>query len=68
VTDELLKTLVLGAPNVAVALAALWWTSRLIGRMVNAQEKLVTQLLELCARNEELAGHSPTLPSPKSLT
>jgi hypothetical protein len=52
--DELLKTIILSAPNVAVAIAALYWASRLIERMVVAQEKLIDHLLDLCSRNEEL--------------
>lgn len=53
--DEILKTVILNAPNVAVAIAALWWASKLIERMVAAQEKLVDQLLEMCQRNANLS-------------
>ena len=52
--DELLRSIVLGAPNLGVALIALYFAGRLIERMVAAQEKLVEELLDLCRQNEEL--------------
>lgn len=63
--DEILKQVILGAPNVAVAIAALWWASRLIERQVTAQEKLVDQLLEMCKRNEALSEKASTQESGK---
>jgi len=56
--DEILKTVILGAPNVLVAVVALFWASRLIERMVAAQEKLVDQLLDMCKRNELLSAQN----------
>jgi len=52
--DELLKQIILGAPNLAVGVGALWWASRLIERMIASQEKLVDQLMSMCAENTEL--------------
>jgi hypothetical protein len=65
--DEIIKTIILGAPNVAVAVAALYWASRLIERMVAAQEKLADQLLDLCSKNEELVEtlRDTKLPAPQ---
>lgn len=66
--DELLKTIILGAPNVAVAIAALWWASRVIERMVAAQERLIDQLIDLCRKNEELVGTLRDNPPPSPTT
>lgn len=52
--DDVVKTIILGAPNVAVAIGALYWASKLIERMVAAQETLVNQLLAMCAENGKL--------------
>lgn len=53
--DEILKTVVLGAPNVAVAIMALWWATRLIERMVAAQERLIDALMKKCAEVSALS-------------
>lgn len=46
--DELIKTVILGAPNLAVAIMALWWARAIIERMLTRQETLIDQLLEKC--------------------
>lgn len=57
--DELVKQIILGAPNVAVALAALWWASQRIDKMIDAQAKLIDALLEMCAENIRLSKELP---------
>jgi len=60
--DELIKVLITGAPNFLVAIAVIVWASRLIEKMVDAQQRLIDQLIlkcdqvyELEARLEEIA-------------
>jgi len=38
--DELLTTLVTGAPNLIVAVAGLWWLSRLVYRLMDRIDDL----------------------------
>jgi len=71
--DDLLKSIILGAPNFGVALVVIIWASRLIERMVDAQEKLVTTLIATCAAQAELQSRLTILeakfpkPSPAPL-
>jgi len=64
--DELLKTVILGAPNVAVALAALYWASKMLERQQAANERLIDRLIEMVDKNEKLQerlaneGHGET--------
>jgi len=52
--DELLKQVIVGAPNVAVALGALWWAGRMLERQQTATERLVDRLIAMVDRNEQL--------------
>lgn len=52
--DELIKTIVLGAPNTAVAILALIWASRVIDRQIDATGRLVDRLIETLAENDRL--------------
>lgn len=49
-TETLLETIILQAPNVTVALAALWWAGRTIDKLVVANEAQQTILLEMIDR------------------
>lgn len=62
--DELLKTLVTGAPNFVVAIAVIVWASRLIEKMVDAQLRLVDELIKKCAETDRLG--TETKPEPTS--
>lgn len=44
--DELIKQVVLGAPNLAVALAILYWQSRRLDRMIDLYEKVMLAFLQ----------------------
>jgi hypothetical protein len=61
--DELLKTIILGAPNVAVAVAALYWASQRIDKMIDQQSKLIDALLVMCAENKALSAELGKLPN-----
>ncbi len=50
--DELVRTMILNAPNVAVALAALYWLSKRMDRMFDMMERLV----EKCYDAADLAA------------
>jgi len=52
--DEVLKQVILGAPNLAVAILALVWASKVIDRQIDATGRLVDKLIEVLAENEEL--------------
>lgn len=52
--DELLKQIILGAPNTAVAILALVWASRVIDRQIEATGRLVDRLIETLAENDKL--------------
>jgi len=52
--DELLKTLIQGAPNVAVALGALFWAGRMLERQQAATERLIDRLMQMLDKNEKL--------------
>lgn len=52
--DELIKTIILGAPNTAVAIVALIWASRTIDRQIEATGRLVDRLIETLAENDRL--------------
>lgn len=43
--DELLKTLILGAPNLMVAIYVLWRQEKRIEALLEAQSKLLERLL-----------------------
>jgi len=45
--DELLKTLITGAPNLFVAIWVIWYDKRLIDRFLAQQDKLIDRLLVL---------------------
>lgn len=49
-TETLLETVVLQAPNVTVALAALWWASQTIGQLIEANERQQDMLLTMLDR------------------
>lgn len=46
IEGELLSTVLLQFPNVAVSLLALWYASRLIERLIGTIERLVDRLLD----------------------
>jgi len=50
--DDLLKTLITGAPNLVGAIAVIIWPSRLIEKMVDAQQRLVDMLIAKCADDD----------------
>jgi len=52
--DELAKTVILGAPNLVVALWTLFWCFRAIERKQEAYERLTDRLLEVVAQREQL--------------
>jgi len=52
--DELLKTIILGAPNTAVAIGMLFWASKVIDRQIEATGRLVDRLIEVLAENDRL--------------
>lgn len=55
---DLIKNL----PNLTVALAALWWSSRTIDKMLQHQQHLIDKLLEIARTqaliSEKLNGYS----------
>lgn len=53
--EELIFGLIEQLPNLAVALAALWWCSRIISQMLDHQRTLIDRLLDMARRNEVLA-------------
>ena len=52
--DELIKTMILGAPNLSVAIFALYWSAQRIDKMIEAQTKLIDALLLMCAENHDI--------------
>lgn len=52
--EQILGELLPQLPNLAVALAALYWTATRIDKMIDAQQTLVQQLLQLCAQHQQL--------------
>jgi len=64
--DEFAKTIVLGAPNLAVALWALFWAFRSIEKKDAAMQKLTDQLLLVITERErlraQLNGNAPDSP------
>jgi hypothetical protein len=52
--DEVLKQVILGAPNVAIAILALVWASKVIDRQIDATGKLVDKLIDVLAENDRL--------------
>lgn len=52
--DELVKTLILGAPNVAVAILMLYWATKMVERQIAATERLIDRLIEMVDRNAKL--------------
>jgi len=54
--DELLKQVILGAPNVAVALITLYWCFRALDRKDEQTQKLIDKLIDLCAHIENGAA------------
>lgn len=59
--EELLKSFITGFPNLAVGIVALYWSARLIERMVTNQEKLTDKLLEMVAKCETLSNELATV-------
>lgn len=53
-TDELIKTIILGAPNLAVALFTLYWAFRAIERKDAALERRTDELLTALIQIKEL--------------
>lgn len=62
-TDKLLETIILGAPNLAVALFTLYWCFRAIERKDQALERrtdeLLTALIQLKELKTQLNGNAP---------
>lgn len=54
--DEFIRELVLGAPNLAVAIAALVWCARRINVCLDDQRDAMKALLELLDANDRLAA------------
>jgi hypothetical protein len=52
--EEVIKQVILGAPNLAVAILALVWSSKVIDRQIEATGRLVDKLIETLAENEDL--------------
>jgi len=52
--DELLKTVILGAPNVAVAVAMLYWATKMVERSQAFTERLIDRLMQMIDKNEQL--------------
>jgi len=52
--DELLKTVILGAPNVAVAILMLYWATKMVERQIAATERLIDRLIQMVDKNEQL--------------
>lgn len=52
--DEILKQVILGAPNVAIAILALVWASKVIDRQIDATGRLVDRLMDVLAENDRL--------------
>jgi len=52
--DELAKTIILGAPNVAVAIVMLYWATRMVERQIAATERLIDRLMQMIDKNEKL--------------
>lgn len=52
--DEVLKQVILGAPNVAVAILALLWAGRVIEKQLEATARLVDRLMDVLAENDKL--------------
>lgn len=60
--DELLKTIILGAPNVAVAIVMLYWATKMVERSMAFTERLIDRLMAMIDKNEELQeqlAHQP---------
>lgn len=51
--DELLQSLVAGAPNLAVALVVLYWQHRQIKELVCFQRRIIEHLLSLPADDQK---------------
>jgi hypothetical protein len=53
--DELIKTIILGAPNLAVALYVLYRQQKTIDALLEAQTKLIDRLLSYVDRDKQNA-------------
>ena len=58
--EAAITSLISGAPNLAVALLALWWTTKRIDALLDQQSKLVDQLIEMMRENRRMTtnGHA----------
>jgi hypothetical protein len=58
--EAAITSLISGAPNLAVALLALWWATKRIDTLLDQQSKLVDQLIEMMRENRRIAanGHA----------
>lgn len=54
--DELLQTVIAGAPNLAVALVALAWLSRLVHRLLDRIDELCDNRFSPMSAGEEEGG------------
>jgi len=62
--DELIKTIILGAPNLAVALYVLYRQQKTIDALLEAQNRLVDRLLAYVDRDKLRAEGIRTIPPP----
>jgi len=58
--DDLTKTVVLGMPNLAIALWTLYWCFRALDKRDADRTELVRQLLELATENARLHAQNGT--------
>jgi len=52
--DEVLKQVILGAPNLVVALWVIWWSFKRLEQMTTERDKLIDELLAMCTQNRLL--------------
>lgn len=66
--EAALTSLISGAPNMAVALLALWWTTQRIDKLLEHQSRLLDELVEMMRENRRLThnGHGSANPAPPS--
>lgn len=62
--DELAKMVIGGAPNLAVALWALFWSFRSLERKQEAYERLTERLLAVVEEREQLKAQLNGKPNP----
>lgn len=54
-TDEVIKQVILGAPNFIVALVTIYWCFRALDKMNEHQRALIDKMLELATINKQVA-------------